>query len=159
MIKGYLFDNNHVSAWYNRVPKVLAKVRSLPKGTLICTCATVLGEVEAGYAITQSTNLDIREDYIRWLNEQFLANCLEVTTSTRIAYAEIIGRLWARNPPRPGTKMKTERHLVQNFGIDINDVWIAACAREHNLVLVTHDAMEKIREVIAPDFLAIECWI
>ena len=43
------------------------------------------------------------------------------------------------------------------MGLDVNDIWIAAIALEHNLVLVTKDGMAKIREA-APS-LRIENWL
>jgi predicted nucleic acid-binding protein len=43
------------------------------------------------------------------------------------------------------------------LGIQENDLWIAAQAYESNLVLVTHDKMDRLREV-ASDLLAFEDW-
>ena len=43
------------------------------------------------------------------------------------------------------------------LGIDENDLWIAAQAIEHNLVLVTNDEMKRIKHVAGP-VLDIEDW-
>ena len=44
----------------------------------------------------------------------------------------------------------------QELGIQENDLWIAAQALEYNLVLVTNDKMERIRDVC--EELQIENW-
>jgi predicted nucleic acid-binding protein len=44
----------------------------------------------------------------------------------------------------------------QELGIQENDLWMAAQALEYNLVFVTNDKMERIREVCAD--LQLENW-
>jgi predicted nucleic acid-binding protein len=44
------------------------------------------------------------------------------------------------------------------LGIDENDLWIAAQAVEHNLVLITSDKLLKLREADPDGRLLIENW-
>jgi len=155
MAKGYLLDNNHVAAWYNKMPQVMQKVRSLPPETLICTCAIILGEVEAGHEMTKTSQQTIRDDYKKWVDTKFLAHCIDVRSNVRNSYAKILGKLWEKYPPPQGKK--TERHLAEVHGVDINDVWSAAVAYSHGLVFVTNDRMKKIREAL-PE-LQFEDWM
>ena len=98
-----------------------------------------------------------RAKYTKWFNEKFLANVASISGSTRIYYADIIDAIYKKHPP-PKKKTKTERHLVVNLGIDINDLWLAACALEHGLILVTSDGMDKIRTVVVGMGLTIQNW-
>jgi predicted nucleic acid-binding protein len=52
-------------------------------------------------------------------------------------------QIWRRYPPGSG-RIKTQQHL-SDIGVDVNDVWIAAVALEHNLTLLTVDQMQAIR--------------
>ena len=154
MASGYLLDNNHVVAVISRLPRVVAKVASLPHDTQIRVCAITLGEIEAGNMMTRTTNQRRRDAEAYLINERFLPSSLPVTAATRIYYARIMGAIWKRHPPRHGEH--TERYLVTEHGVDINDVWAAAVAYEHGLTLVTSDEMKCIKEAI-PD-LKFECW-
>ena len=127
---------------------ILAKISSLPKNTLIYGSAITLDEISAGHEMTQD---DLRRRHLvrNFLNIYIVPNALSVTHSTARTYGEIIGRIWKKRPPsNPNTK--TDAHLV-SLGVDINDVWIVACAWEHGLTLLTTDAMTCIKEVISPE--------
>jgi len=153
-VKGYLLDTNHVAALCNRSPKIVAQVSSLPADSQFRACTISLGEFEFGNRATQTTDQPKRDAATAFLNQEFLPNALPISTSTRIYYAEIIARIWKQQTPVSG-KRKTERHLVE-LGVDTNDVWIAAVAWEHGLILVTSDKMECIRSVV-PE-LQWDCW-
>jgi tRNA(fMet)-specific endonuclease VapC len=155
-LRGYLLDTNHVGAMYRQLPKVMARLNTIPPEYLIRVSTITLGEIEAGNLITKTTDQLKRDEFIAYVNEVFLPYALCVTKGTRIAYAKIIEKI-LQNIPKIAPDKKTERHLVEN-GIDINDVWIAAVAVEHGLVLVTHDGMEKIREAIKSE-IEIEDWL
>jgi predicted nucleic acid-binding protein len=134
----------------------MQKVASLPANTQFRACAITLGEFEGGHLITQSTDQQKRDDATAFLNKVFLPHALPVSISTRLYYAQIIARIWkGQGPAKASTK--TERHLVVTLSIDINDVWVAAVAWEHGLVLVTTDKMECIRKAV-PE-VQLECWL
>ena len=48
----------------------------------------------------------------------------------------------------------------KDLGIDENDIWIAAQAKTHNLVLVTHDSRGNFRKVLSQfaPAVAVEDW-
>jgi tRNA(fMet)-specific endonuclease VapC len=156
-LKGHLIDTNHVGAIARNEPKVMARVHSFPPENFPRICAITLGEIEAGNLITASTDQLKRDAFVNYVYEWFLPRCISIRHTTRQAYAEIIGKI-LKNHPMTQKSQKTERHLVENVGVDINDVWIAAVALEKNMILVTHDKMEKIREVIEPD-LEFDDWL
>jgi len=154
---GYLLDLNHVSAFFEKKPNVIARAKAAGESQLRA-CAITCGELDGGHQMTATTNQARRTEYIKWFNETFLPNVLAVTATTRTHYGEIIAAIFTKYPKKK-PKQKTERYLVETLGIDINDVWLAAVALEHNLVLVTQDGMDKIREAVAPKGLMIENWI
>jgi predicted nucleic acid-binding protein len=147
-VNGYLMDTNHVAGWEADHQSILAKINSLPKDTLIFASAITLGEMAAGHEMTQGDPR--RRQLVRnFLNIYVVPSALSITHSTAQTYGKIIGRIWKKRPPSsPNTK--TEAHLV-SLGVDINDVWIVACAWEHGLTLLTRDAMTCIKEAISPD--------
>jgi len=53
--------------------------------------------------------------------------------------------IWRAHPPVIG--QRTQRHL-SDLGVDVNDVWIAAVALEHGLILLTEDGMGTIRNCV-----------
>ena len=99
-------------------------------------CPIVLGELRAGFRAGKQG----RE------NEQTLAKFLSSTRvdilpidqETAVAYAQIIAFLRGQGTPIPA-----------------NDVWIAACAMQHGLTLLTTDThYEKVPQVMVEVFSA-----
>lgn len=157
-LKGYLLDTNHVAAVCRKDESIIRKLGAFPAGTQIRTNVITLGEVEAGHRITVTTNQKKRDEYVTELEQRFLPKALEITAKTRFTYAEVMGRLWNKHRP-PNPKIKTERWLVEKFGVDINDVWSVAIAWEHGFTYVTTDKMELIKEVISDDEVLFDCWL
>ena len=106
--------------------------------------------------MTKSSNQAKRDEFTKFVNNEFVPNALGIAASTRFHYADIIGRLWDANRP-PKKTVKTERWLVCEWGVDINDMWIVAVALEHGLVLITRDKLTKVRAVM-PELKA-ENWL
>ena len=154
---GYLLDTNHVSALGVRDPRIMQKLAAVPPGTLLRACTITLGEVEAGHQMTANPNPQRRTEVTNFINATFLPHALPVSVSTRIYYAQIISRLWHKNPP-PKKGIKTEKHLV-GMGIDVNDVWTVAVAWEHGLVLLTTDGMAQIRAVVSKAEVDFDSWL
>jgi tRNA(fMet)-specific endonuclease VapC len=144
-LKGYLLDTNHVAAWKNKHPQFMAKLASIGAKDLPRVCAITLGEIEAGHQITSTTDQPARDEFTTFVITQLHPYALNVTLTTRTYYGQLMGRIWANN--RPGRRTKTEGHL-RSLGVDINDVWIAAVAWEHNLTLLTSDSMAAITAVL-----------
>ena len=105
---GYLLDTNHVAALASSEPKIVGKVASLPEDTQLRACVITLGEVEAGHRMTKSSNQAKRDEFTKFVNNEFVPNALGIAASTRFHYADIIGRLWDANRP-PKKTVKTER--------------------------------------------------
>ena len=149
-----MLDTNHIDEYWRKAPKIVETISSLPDDALVVTSVINLGEVEAGHQMTNSTDPEKRREFQRFVNQKLLPTALPVSTNTRSEYAAIIGAIWKKYPPN--RRARTESTLVA-MGLDVNDIWIAAIALEHNLVLVTKDGMAKIREA-APS-LRIENWL
>jgi predicted nucleic acid-binding protein len=154
-MRGYLLDNNHVSALFQKVPEVVARFQAVPLDSQIRVCTITLGEIEAGHLIAKPADAIKQDDYNRFLNEYFVNTALDITTATRIDYAEILAAIWQANAPATH-RVRTEAHLV-SLGVDINDLWTVAVAREHNLIFATQDKMKVIRKA-APD-VQFDCWL
>jgi predicted nucleic acid-binding protein len=137
-------DTNHVVAWEAGDATLMARLDSLPKNTLVCTSAVVLGEVAAGHYMTDG-DLQRRHQVGQFLHIWVIPYVVAVSATTDSYYGKIMGRLW-KMPPLPKVGTKTDAHLV-SLGVDHNDVWIVACAWEHNLILLTTDNMTNIRNV------------
>ena len=133
----------------------MARLRMVPPERLIFICSVTLGEIEAGHAMTETTDQDRRDEYDTFVVKELLPYCLDVTQTTRFAYATIMGRLFRANPPT-NPRSRTDLHLV-SLGVDMNDVWMCAVAFEHGLTLLTNDKMARIRTAV-PE-MAVEDWI
>jgi len=166
-VRGYLLDTCIVSAWYDKTkPKhsqVFATVKDLAADTPLAISAITLGEIEYGLHITGgAAHLD-HDEYRRWIAEK-LPRVLNVTASTRRHYAPLRARLFDKYAPNRKTKKVRAEQFAhpttgEKLGIDENDLWIAAQAIEHNLVLVTHDKITRIRDVVRDELsLRIEDW-
>jgi predicted nucleic acid-binding protein len=144
-VNGYLMDTNHVVAWEAQNPPLIAKLTALPPNTLVYTSAITLGEITAGHEMTPGDPTR-RQQAKAFLNIYAVPDAVAVTHYTEWYYGRIIGRIWKRTPPAKAS-ISTDAHLV-SLGVNINDVWIVACAWEHGLILLTTDKMDCIREVV-----------
>lgn len=115
-MRGYLLDNNHVSALFQKVPEVVTRYNTVPQDWQIRVCNITLGEIEAGHLITTPSDAPKQDDYNRFLNEFFIQTALEISIFTRIDYAELLARIWHANPPSTH-RVRTEAHLV-TLGVD-----------------------------------------
>lgn len=152
---GYLLDTNHVSAWEERDARFLARMRAVPPENIIWVCPITLGEIESGLRITASTDAARRHACRSFINREVLIFVQQITDSTREDYALVMERIYAKYRPA-NAGVRTQAHLSEH-GVDVNDVWIAAVALEHNLTLLTADQMKTIRECV-PE-LKVENWL
>ena len=162
---GYLLDTNIISYWFqedgleNR--NVVNHIDGLDEGTPLRVSAITLGEIEYGHRVVSTTDRPIQVQFNRFVQTQ-LPHVLGVRRATRMYYGQIRARLFEKYSPRNGRKTLRAEQLVdpvtaKTLGVQENDIWIAAQAREYNLVLVTHDRMTHLREAVS-DILAIEDW-
>ena len=157
MIRGYLLDTNHVGAFVRRDKDLVSRLKSLPLGSIVHVSVITLGETEAGHWMSETTNWEKREEYLRVVRNELRPNRLDVTANTASFYGELLGRIWSKNPPA-SAKVRTDDHLV-SLGLDINHVWIAAQSIEHNLRLVTADNMACIKDAADGMLSDSEKWI
>jgi len=154
---GYLLDTNIVRFWFDTArpehAMVARRIAGLPEGALLALSAITLGEIEYGHRLLgAAVNREQEESFLAFI-EYRLPMKLDVGRHTRIAYGLLRARLFESFAPK-GRRRKGLRpeELVdpttsRELGIQENDIWIAAQALEHNLVLVTHDQMARLREV------------
>lgn len=165
MVQGYLLDTNTIAYWFSESrPEhrcVTEKVASRPVTSPLRVSAISLGEIEYGHKANPQEGREtqvLRDQFVR---EQ-LPIVLDVRKTTKMYYGELRAQLFERFAPRKGRKGLRPEQLVDPISslaltIQENDLWIAAQAIEHNLVLVTSDHdMWRIQEV-APE-LMVEDW-
>jgi tRNA(fMet)-specific endonuclease VapC len=81
-------------------------------------CSIVLGELYVGVNLVAN-----KQKHLKMLNDFLqLCNVIDITTDTAVRYGEIMSALYKRGKPIP-----------------TNDIWIAACAKQHGLTLITRD--------------------
>lgn len=160
-MNGYLFDTCMVGHYFCEHPNVIARVDALPDDTPVLVSAIALGEIEFGAAITYSTDHERRHEFLRFINNRFHRKfAVSVERHTRVHYGDLKARLFNLDPERSRRLNHPERIIYRatgaELGIDENDLWMAAQAIEHNLILVTNDEMANIR-LVAPE-LDVEDW-
>lgn len=171
---GYLIDTNILAQMVavkhpdrQNDPKVKCVERkwtAVKDSGQLFICAPVVGEVEYGLRI-MPTKDSITSQQMRLALEAFpAAHEIDVHVA-RECYAELKARLFQKYAPKTSKGKAKSKYLEdwidgvtgKTMGVTENDVWIAAVAICHNLVLVTNDGMRHIAEV-AGDSLVIEDW-
>jgi tRNA(fMet)-specific endonuclease VapC len=159
-MKAYLLDTNIVGKWFSKNHNVVNHIAALPPDTLLFVSAVTLGEVHFGHGITQSTDIQKRDDFERWLRQEF-PNAMPVTRHTAVCYGTIRSALFKKYPPTsPRTnhpELCFDHASGHELGIEDNDLWIAAQSIEKNLILVSADKMDRIRDA-AGRVLDVENW-
>ena len=172
----YLLDTNILSFWYNtncsEHPNVIARVntaRQMAPGTgytsRLFVSIVTLGEMQYGHCVALTPDVNQQAAYVKFVREHCPV-ALEMTAHVAEQYGQM--RAWLFNNCSPNalrSKAKRAEELVfaasgKELGIDENDLWIAAQAMTHNLVLVTHDRRGNFGKVLAQyaSSLSIEDW-
>lgn len=174
LANGYLIDTNILSkmgAIKHPDLKDDAKVKCVEKkwneikdtGQLFI-CTPVIGEVEYGLRISSKKDAAAAE-MMRQIIKAFPI-VLDIDESVaRECYSDLKARLFTRFAPKKSNGKAKSKYIEdwidsatgKELGVTENDVWIAAVAICHNLILVTNDGMRHIVEV-AGDALQIEDW-
>lgn len=175
-MRDYLLDANILSYWYdarcNEYAKVAGRVKAArqpdPQTNYVSrlfVSVVTLGEIEYGHRVTHAPDPAKQAAYAKFVREQCPV-ALEMTKDVAEHYGEM--RAWLFNncgPNAKKSKAKRAEELVnpstgKELGIQENDLWIAAQAKTHNLVLVTHDSrgnFGKVLKQFAPA-LTVEDW-
>ena len=152
----YLLDTNIVSYWYNKHDaehaRVLDRVQAacqpdpqtgeVPR---LFVSAITIGEIEYGHRVSPTPDSSAQSQYMTFVREQCPEH-LEIGGHVGEDYGELRAWLFSKfSPKSKRTKAKRPEELIdpttsKELGVQENDIWIAAQAMTHNLVLVTHDS-------------------
>ncbi len=161
-MQGYLLDTNIIRYWFDpqcqEHEPVDSRIRQLPVGTPLAISAITLGEIEYGLKVCDEASY---EDRLNAFIEDQLPLRIDVTSTTRNSYGLIRARLFRKYAPSHLRRKRHPEQLIDSvtglaLGIQENDLWIAAQAVEHKLVLVSNDRLVHVRSV-APE-LQTENW-
>jgi tRNA(fMet)-specific endonuclease VapC len=164
-VRGYLLDTNILDFWHDphspQHDAVIRRLDSLDPATPLRISAVAWGEIEYGHRCVSPSDTAIQVGFRRFLDTR-LPRALEIRKTTAMYYGQLRAQLFDKFAPKGKKKGRRPEQLVDpltaaELGIQENDLWIAAQAMEHNLVLVTHDRIARIREVVV-DLLDIEDW-
>ncbi len=168
-MKGYLLDTNAICDWFDetkpRHTAVSEKAEQVAREqAVVLTSAIVLGEIEYGIAAIGQDEQHSLSEFRTQVNRQFVQKrlLLNVSRSTTSVYGNLRARLFEKFAPKSRRRkgLRPEELIdpitSKELGIQENDLWIAAQAIERNLVLVSNDAIKRIREVASE--LRVEDW-
>jgi len=160
---GYLLDTNIITFWWRKEAKVLEHINALAGKAPIRMSVVSLGEVEYGHRVeAPDGQTQVQAEYKEFIRDKF-PYPLDVSETTTQYYGDLRAKLFLRFAPWDKRKKAMLPEQLRDpatgreLGIQENDLWIAAQAVEHNLVLVTHDAMKRLKE--AEDELRFEDWM
>ena len=113
-----------------------------------------LGEIEYGHRVAHAPDPAKQAAYAKFVLDQCPV-AVELTKHVAEQYGEM--RAWLFNnlgPIAKRSKATRAEELVnpatgKELGIDENDIWIAAQAMTHNLVLVSHDSRGNFGKVLS----------
>lgn len=179
----YLLDLNILNYWYDAACAEHSQVKTRVKAASQADPATnymprffvsaiTLGEFEYGSRVSRVPDPVKQAEYAAMdaaKGKFILEQCpvvLEITEHVAEQYGEL--KAWLFNNCAPQTKKSKKlraEELVnpstgKELGIDENDLWIAAQAKTHKLVLVTHDSrgnFGKMLKQFSPT-LEVEDW-
>ena len=161
---GYLLDTNIVRYWFDERrsehQRVLQHIQELPGEPPLMISAITLGEIEYGLQVARIDTLK-QEAFHAFISTN-LPMVLDITKATRIYYGSLRASVFEKYAPNARRRrgLRPEQLIdpvtSRELGIQENDFWIAAQALEYNLVLVTNDKMDRIRDVCGD--LQVENW-
>ncbi len=146
----YLLDTNHCSYIINNTPNVIAALQSRSDsniGISIITYGELLYMTEKSER--QAQNLAAVQAFLMSVDLYF------IDEETAIFYSQLKAAVF--NQFAPKDKNKRRSTSIGDLGFDDHDLWIAATAIQHNLILVSADSdFVRIRQ--AQPFL-VESWL
>lgn len=136
----------------------------LPKDTKIFLCPITVGEVEYGLRIAPY-QIPEQHDLTREMLYAFPFLDIDINIAHE-CYAELRARLFKYAPKDRRNRRNYNKRIEEwrdpttskLLQIQENDLWIAAVAMAHNLILVTNDKMEAIKNIAGTD-LQFEDWL
>ncbi|MGI8549313.1 MAG: type II toxin-antitoxin system VapC family toxin [Dehalococcoidia bacterium] len=145
----YLLDANHCGRHLAGDPRMLQRFTEL--GSMaIATCAIVAGELifMAEKSERRHANLQLIYGFL-----QDIA-VYPIDQETAVPYGELKAALLLHFGPKE--RAKRRQYTIERLGFTENDLWIAALARQHDLIVVSADR-DFVRMAEETD-LAVEAW-
>lgn len=146
----YLLDTNHCSYIINHTPNVIAALQSRSAndiGIRIITYGELLYMTEKSERLAQ--NLAAVQAFLMGVDLYL------IDEETAIFYSQLKAAVF--NQFAPKDKSKRRSTSVGDLGFDDHDLWIAATAIQHNLIIVSADS-DFVRIQQAQPFL-VESWL
>jgi len=175
-VPDYLLDTMILRYWYDdRCPeqaKVIARVQAVRQADPLTRyvprlfiSVVTLGEIGFGHKVTPTPDLREQSEYLKFVRKE-CPEPLEITAHVGESYGDL--KAWLFDNFRDKTKRRKDLRLSQlvdpisanKLGADENDLWIAAQAMTHNLVLVTHDTSGHFGQLLGhfATMLRVEDW-
>lgn len=147
----YLLDTNHCSRAILKDAQVLNKLREI-ENDIVATCVITQGELidMAERSQRNKSNLALVNKFLKGIQ------IYPIDEETAIKYGEIKASIFKQFAPKEKSKRRKTKMI--NLGFGENDLWIAAIALQHNLIVVSSDSdFQRIKEVDAA--LTVESWV
>jgi predicted nucleic acid-binding protein len=182
-VPDYLLDTNILIHWYDtsspKHPNVLGHVNRVKSPdphtdyvSRLFASVITLGEIEYGARASRAPDAAKAAEYaamdaqkIKFVHEQ-CPEPLEITEHVAQWYGDL--KAWLFDNCAPNVKRAKKKRVEEllspttgkELGIDENDLWIAAVAVTHGLVLVTHDSRGNFAAMLKQfaQVLTVEDW-
>lgn len=146
----YLLDTNHLSQLLAGDQRVVTRLTSLGS-TPVATCAIVRGELIFMAAKSEHRQANLRR--VESLLQKLPIH--PVDSESADWYGTLKAALIDHFGPKE--RAKRRRATIASIGVSENDLWVAAVAKRHGLVVVsTDDDFRRIQEVTD---LVVESWL
>lgn len=148
--KTYLLDTNHISKLIFGDLAVINTIKS-KSDAMFLTCSIVSGELY--YMMHKSKQ---RKDNIDTLN-RFLQDIIiyPIDKETSKIYGDL--KLTLLKHFGPKEKLKRIKFNLNNLGFTDNDLWIAAVALQHDLILISSDDdFNRMKDIVN---MKVESWV
>jgi len=146
----YLLDTNHCSRILQGHPSVIMKLEELGNQP-ISTCAVVYGELifMAQKSWKKVENLRLIREFLKDIRVYPINNeTADIYGNLKVSLLDHFG---------PREKAKRRRTDTVKLGFGENDIWIAATAKQFELIVVSSDKdFKRIREV---ENIRLESWL
>lgn len=151
----YLLDTNILSYWYDtKCPEYARVVAAVDRAkqpdptsgyvSRLFVSVVTLGEMEYGHRVALNPDAAKQAAYAKFVREQ-CPESKSVDKHVAEQYGQMRAWLFEKCAPKGGWPKKKRAEQLEfpetgeRLQIDENDLWIAAQAMTHNLVLVTRD--------------------
>ena len=158
-MKGYLFDTNIWSHWFEQRPYIIEEINRLDPQSTIYLSSVVWGEAIFGAKANKKFSFDKYAEFI-FSKKPII---MPIDESVAAEFGELKAKLFEKKSP---TNVRTNAGRIEmlkkplpakSMGVDENDLWIVSQALAYNLVLVTNDRMNNLLEVV-PNRLEYKIW-